>query len=440
MKKFNALSHTRGYWDETCMTLSPFLWLPSVRTLDSLNYESENLDSLSAINNSWFESEFHSLPYSAYYNAKESEPHEVLRSRKIRIYPDSKQQDILNQWLGTARYVFNRTLEFLTRGNNPDWLEIKRWLLKDLPDWAQNVPYQIKSVAVRDACISYKQTSANNNSANFRARRDARQTLYIPKSSVGKRGIYSHFLGKMTHAENIPVPEGDCRLTYEAGRWFICVPVKISIASDKQGRAVSLDPGIRNFMTFYSLDSCGKIGRNAFSKICSLCVYLDDLYNRMNLANHRQRAKMKKAYNRLYWRIMNLTEELTRKAALFIVKNFDVIALPEFNADMTEKFYSRTMREMLTRAHSEFQDFIRAKAEQYGRKIIAQNEDWTSQTCSWNGEIKSPGKFIRDGNITLDRDYNGARGIFLRALRESAIPPPVSVQGVQRLKGVSQAK
>ena len=402
MKKF-----ARGYWDEICETLSPSLWLPSDEVIDSLDNESTNYI-YTNINNSWFESECHYLPFNSACKI----------TQKIRIYPDSRQQDILNQWLGTSRYVYNRTLEIISRGNNRDWLEIKRSLLQDLPEWAQNVPSQIKSTAIHDAYMT-----SHNDGANFRARRDAKQTLEIPKSSVSNRGIYTHFLGEMTHSEEIPAPEGNCKLTYESGKWFICVPVKISIASDKQGRAVSLDPGIRNFITFYSLDSCGKIGRNAFSKIYSLCIYLDDLNLRISQANHRQRVKMKRAAERLYWRIINLTDELTRKTALFIVKNFDVIALPDFRPDLTEKFYSRTVREVIKRAHMGFHDLIRTKAEQYGRKIIAQNEDWTSQTCSWNGEIKSPGKkFIRDGNITLDRDYNGARGIFLRALRESAIP------------------
>ena len=417
MKKF-----ARGYWDEICETLSPSLWLPSDEVIDSLDNESTNYI-YTNINNSWFESECYYLPFNAACKI----------TQKIRIYPDSRQQDILNQWLGTSRYVYNRTLEIISRGNNRDWLEIKRSLLQDLPEWAQNVPSQIKSTAIHDAYM----TSCNDG-ANFRARRDAKQTLEIPKSSVSNRGIYTHFLGEMTHSEEIPAPEGNCKLTYESGKWFICVPVKISIASDKQGRAVSLDPGIRNFITFYSLDSCGKIGRNAFSKIYSLCIYLDDLNLRMSQANHRQRVKMKRAAERLYWRIINLTDELTRKTALFIVKNFDVIALPDFRPDLTEKFYSRTVREVIKRAHMGFHVFIRTKAEQYGRKIIAQNEDWTSQTCSWNGEIKSPGKkFIRDGNITLDRDYNGARGIFLRALRESAIPHK---RGATPEEGVNQAE
>jgi hypothetical protein len=39
------------------------------------------------------------------------------------------------------------------------------------------------------------------------------------------------------------------------------------------------------------------------------------------------------------------------------------------------------------------------------------------------GVIKNIGgaKLIKDGNIIVDRYYNGARGIFLRALRDPAL-------------------
>ena len=63
-----------------------------------------------------------------------------------------------------------------------------------------------------------------------------------------------------------------------------------------------------------------------------------------------------------------------------------------------------------------------ANAIEYGKQVIHQDEAYTSKTCSWNGVIKNIGgaKLIRDGEIVMDRDYNGARGIFLRALRDSS--------------------
>jgi putative transposase len=77
---------------------------------------------------------------------------------------------------------------------------------------------------------------------------------------------------------------------------------------------------------------------------------------------------------------------------------------------------------MLTFAHFRFQKFLKFKASEYGKVVMNVNEVYISKTCSWNGVIKDIGnaKFIKDGKIVVDRDYNGARGIFLRALRDSA--------------------
>jgi len=33
-----------------------------------------------------------------------------------------------------------------------NWQAIKTGILNDLPDWCKSVPYQIKSIAIKDAC------------------------------------------------------------------------------------------------------------------------------------------------------------------------------------------------------------------------------------------------------------------------------------------------
>ena len=104
-----------------------------------------------------------------------------------------------------------------------------------------------------------------------------------------------------------------------------------------------------------------------------------------------------------------------------------MIIIPEFETSQmsnrkTRKIKSKPVLSMLTFAHFQFQGFLKSKAMEYGKKIIHQDEAYTSKTCSWNGVIKNIGgtKLIRDGEIVIDRDYNGAREIFLRALRDSA--------------------
>ena len=55
--------------------------------------------------------------------------------------------------------------------------------------------------------------------------------------------------------------------------------------------------------------------------------------------------------------------------------------------------------------------------------VLDVNEAYTSRTRSWDGTVDAKlggARVVRDGNgFGMDRDVNGARGIFLRALGDS---------------------
>ena len=81
---------------------------------------------------------------------------------------------------------------------------------------------------------------------------------------------------------------------------------------------------------------------------------------------------------------------------------------------------------MLTFRHFEFKKHLQWKAWQRGALVLDVNEAYTSKTRSWDGTVntKSGGaKIIRDeSGFGIDRDVNGTRGIFLRALGDSPLP------------------
>jgi len=108
------------------------------------------------------------------------------------------------------------------------------------------------------------------------------------------------------------------------------------------------------------------------------------------------------------------------------VDNFDVILLPTFETShmagkKNRKLRSKTVRAMLTWAHYQFKVRLKNKALEFGKKVIDVCEAYTSKTVSWTGELKKVGgsRVIKAGDITMDRDLNGARGIFLRSLVDS---------------------
>lgn len=89
------------------------------------------------------------------------------------------------------------------------------------------------------------------------------------------------------------------------------------------------------------------------------------------------------------------------------------------------KLRSKSVRQMLTLSHYSFKRFLKHKAHECGKLVIDVCEAYTSKTVSWTGEIIANlggRKTIKssDGHV-MNRDLNGARGIFLRALGDSPL-------------------
>jgi putative transposase len=140
----------------------------------------------------------------------------------------------------------------------------------------------------------------------------------------------------------------------------------------------------------------------------------------MTKAKSQKKRSMRKAARRLRWKIYDLIDDLHKKTARFFVTRFDKVFLPTFEtSQMVTKLHSKTARSMLSFAHFRFKSFLKAKAEEYSCEVVDCNEAYTSKTCSYCGKLHNIGskKIMRcECGANVDRDGNGARGIFLRAL------------------------
>jgi len=358
---------------------------------------------------------------------KYAEADPITRAKTIKLEPTSEQKQTFKSWNDCSRYVYNQTIAYIRSCVNfsPSWMDIKKDLLKQLPKWCDETPFQIKGNAVKEAHQAYWKAKAH---PKFRSRKNPTQSCYIPKSAIKKAGIYPHVSGKNLHyIEALPDAPLDGRLVYQYHEWFLCVPQKVEThVAENQGRVVALDPGVRTFQTFYSEFLAGHVGYNDFGRIQRLCFYLDDLISRTSKAKSKAKRRMKIAQARMRKKIKNLIKEIHFKTARFLVDNFDVILLPTFETSQmagkkNRKLRSKTVRAMLTWSHYQFKVRLKNKALEFGKKVIDVCEAYTSKTVSWTGEVKKVGgsRVIEAGGIKMDRDLNGARGIFLRSLVDS---------------------
>ncbi len=328
------------------------------------------------------------------------------------------------------------------------------------PEW-EAVPYQVKRTSVRDACRAMGNLKKANKELaeakakgerldedfaelNFRSRKNPKQSCYIPDDAVTKHGVYHKILGPVRMAEAVPEYPKESRLVRQRGFYWLAVPhpAQCDIETPSGDGVVALDPGVRTFLTFFSETECGKIGYRAFGRIQRLCHWLDGLIGRTDTepGRHRRR-RMRRAQARMRQKITSLVDELHWQAVRWLTSNYKIILLPTFETqDMTRragrKIRSKTARMMLSFRHYEFKQRLIWKAWQRGALVLEVNEAYTSKTCSWDGSVeqKLGGRaVIRDeSGFGMDRDVNGARGIFLRALGDSPFLRTMATQVASR--------
>ena len=252
------------YWTDFCKDISLRLLLPVETDYADSDSSLYSIWSNKTVEKSWFSTKLYTVrkqslqpifSASSTYSLVECTDLEstVRKSKKIKICLNPVQKNLIKRWVGTSRFVFNETVKYLQQPNTKtNWKAIKTEIIHGLPKWAKEIPYQIKSIAIKDACTAvreakrkYKQTGQINQ-VKFRSRRDKIQSCYIPKSAVTDKGIYHTKLGSIRFTEKLPIEIGDCRLVSRLGITYLSVSHEVQRSpSENQGRVVALDPGVR---------------------------------------------------------------------------------------------------------------------------------------------------------------------------------------------------
>ena len=237
--------------------------------------------------------------------------------------------------------------------------------------WLKDVPYDTRDHAVMDAVSAFKTGITNkkfNNIAKFKLQFKSchkpsqifwitkiaitphykRQTINkkIIKTPIGfnifpqklKDNAKLHFLkkDKIWLTNNFPKYQFDneSKILRECGKYYLIINFKQKILDIKKPNIVaSLDPGIRTFMTMFNeKGSIGKFGRNYKELLNKLYIKID--FIRSNRAKYkfkkRKRYNMRKKEFKLHKKIRDIVSDLHNKSASYLVKNYNVILLPEF--------------------------------------------------------------------------------------------------------------
>jgi putative transposase len=248
------------------------------------------------------------------------EPKEVLKTKKIRIFPTLKQKAKYEEWFGTARWTYNRCIDFyknkaamMPPGVSPSVskTELREFCVNNDADathgheyWLFRTPSTIRSDVVGDFCSAIKGNHTKQKKGtlktfemHYRTKKTDQEIPLRRQEWKRKRGMYAGFIGpsaqwKTCHRNRqrkdvIPEDlEHDVRLLKtRMGQYFLCIPIELKRQPPPSHRIIALDPGVRTFLTAY--DPHGVVsewGSGDAQRLFRLCFGLDKLISKTNQA------------------------------------------------------------------------------------------------------------------------------------------------------------
>lgn len=272
----------------------------------------------------------------------------------FRIFPTSKQINKIKVWINEALIIYNCCVDI----HNSDFYYFNKGYMSaklDIFDYLGgqfNCPYDSRTDAVKKFCDNLSSAKSNYMKGNIKKflmkkkNIDNAQNIFIPKTSITKDSCYPAHLGKMKGIKEFFLENninenliGDSYLRYDTLKneyFFILSYHKAKKNIQNRKKVVAIDPGEVIPFSYFSEDGFGNLGMNIREKILKeqqkikkLQSILNKNLNRENKSIKNKRS-LRKRINRHFTNIKNYVKELHNKVALFFVKNYDTILIPEF--------------------------------------------------------------------------------------------------------------
>ncbi|MUG96582.1 transposase [Scytonema sp. UIC 10036] len=387
------------------------------------------------------------------------------------MYPSKELAAIWKKWVAAVRKVYNISIAYLNEHQGFEKVGNKggkhgfRTLLKAtglIPQWCLDLNVsKILDNASMSAYKAWSETARNPQTigkgknkkphpqaglkiAKFRSIRDQKITIQFDPTA------YKNGRWMVSTTKHLPKPEfkgqefcvltdGSTELTYNKGRWFAHFPVEYEITPQVTNKIIAIDPGVRTFATCFNGSDFLEFGSGDFNKIAKLCSHLDKLKSKHDKFQggkfKRLRYKLRQAMERIRTRIKNLRSECHKQVGSYLARNYDVIVLPTFETSKMvvkkkRKLKNKTARAMMTWAFYQFSQILEHLCNRYGSKLVRITEEYTSKTCTKCGKVHrklGSSKNFKCPNCgyEIPRDFNGAVGIFLKAMWDTTFADSV---------------
>ena len=420
------------------------LWLPE----NKIKYDSNNL-------NTWFDfdinkaNSINNKPNIKNNHVNEKKDH--YKCIKVKMILNKEQKIILDSWFKSYICMYNETIKFIKKyyikykKTILDYKKIRTYHLKNTRDkiiasssidTKKRIKTHIIDCAIKLACSNYKSALSNLKNKNIKHFKikywkfnKKSKLLEVETSYFGKNKnqLCHSVFGEIKYIYNKKEYKLDnitsaCTIHYNGkiNEYNIIIPIKSeNNQNENEKEIISIDPGIRTFITGISENEVIKIGNNVSDRIQNYLNRIDILNKYKNKINKLKEQK----YNK---KIQNLVDELHWKSINYLTSNYKNIFIGDLSSkniscNKTSNISKLTKRVAYKLSFYKFRMRLQLRCEANNLNYKMINEYYTSKMCSNCGnynENLGSNKIYNCNNCKniIDRDINGCRCIYFKGL------------------------
>ena len=384
----------------------------------------------------------------------DEEKKDPLKCSQVILLPNNNQKKILLKIMEASRIMYNETIKLIkTRYFNKEktilsYRKLRTLYLKDIKEKLiekYDTYSHVLDNDIKTACAMYKSALSNLKNKNIKHFRIRYKKINSKSLVIGveKRLFKSNLLlhGKikdpMLNKDNFnyDLINHDSLIHYNTSTkiFTLFIPITPVEKIINNNDYISIDPGMRTFLTCMTNKSIIEIGTNISTEIKDILLKIDctaeikkDLLNEE--LNKRKKFNRIKHRNltRLRERLKNKVKDMHCKIINYLTNTYKTIVIGKWSTKAVVKNETSVLNKMnkricLSMSFYKFLQRLEFKSKINKNDLHIVNECYTTMTCSVCGYLKRDVGSSKVYNCNeckniMDRDINSCRNILYKCL------------------------